>query len=72
MTSYIPKPYKAKRARRKFSLVRITIKPDSRMPVISGQWVRADDGSIRAYYSQEQYAECLKLFELIRDVKKPA
>jgi hypothetical protein len=39
------------------------------MPTIHGKWELLADGRIRAWYTSEELAQCLELFETIKDVE---
>ena len=52
-----------------FNRVTVLLEAGSKMPVIQGKWKRLPDGQIRAWYSLDEYEECLGLFELRKEAE---
>jgi hypothetical protein len=41
----------------------------SKFPTIRGKWESLGSGQIRAWYTPEEYAQCRKMFKLIKDAR---
>ena len=72
MTRYIPTNQQTKIRKRTFNVITVVLSANSQMPVIRGKWERLQSGRIRARYTPDEYAQCLKLLEVIRDAKETA
>jgi len=41
----------------------------SKFPTIRGQWQPLSNGRVLAWYTADQFAQCRKMFKLIKDVE---
>ena len=49
--------------------VKLVLPALSKFPTIRGQWQPIGGGKTRAWYTPEQYAQCKKMFEMIKDAR---